>query len=130
MLFIKFTILILLALILANRKFHTNKNKQEGNKTMIKSINFTKKDEVNSVSAMPLQKAKGEVITVVGAAITERSNENGEAQEVALLSTLEHGMMSGISATAIKSLDLIIDYMEDLGEDAANGVQLRIKAEQ
>ena len=96
---------------------------------MIKSINFTKKDEVNSVSAMPLQKAKGEVITVVGAAITERSNENGEAQEVALLSTLEHGMMSGISATAIKSLDLIIDYMEDLGEDAANGVQLRIKAE-
>ena len=96
---------------------------------MIKSINFTKKDEVNSVSAMPLQKAKGEVITVVGAAITTRKDENGEEQEVALLSTLEHGMMSGISATAIKSLDLIIDYMEDLGEEAAEGVQLRIKAE-
>ena len=96
---------------------------------MVKSINFTKKDEVNSVSATPLQKAKGETITVIGAAITTRKDENGEEHEVALLSTLEHGMMSGISATAIKSLDLIIDYMEDLGEEAADGVQLKIKAE-
>lgn len=96
---------------------------------MIKSINFTKKDEVNSVSATPLQKAKGETITLLGAAITKRADENGEDQEVALLSTLEHGMMSGISATAIKSLDLIIDYMEDLGEEAADGIQIRIKAE-
>lgn len=96
---------------------------------MIKSINFTKKDEINSVSATPLQKATGETITVIGAAITTRKNENDEELEVALLSTLEHGMMSGISATAIKSLDLIIDYMEDLGEEAAEGVQIRIKAE-
>lgn len=96
---------------------------------MLKQFNFTKKDEVNSVSATPLQKAKGETITVLGAAITERTDENGEPTEVALLSTLEHGMMSGISATAIKSLDLIIDYMEDLGEEAADGIQIRIKAE-
>ena len=96
---------------------------------MVKSINFTKKDEVNSVSATPLQKAKGETITLLGAAITKRADENGEEQDVALLSTLEHGMMSGISATAIKSLDLIIDYMEDLGEEAADGIQIRIKAE-
>ena len=96
---------------------------------MIKSVNFTKKDEINSVSATPLQKAKGETITLLGAAITKRADENGQEQDVALLSTLEHGMMSGISATAIKSLDLIIDYMEDLGEEAADGVQLKIKAE-
>lgn len=96
---------------------------------MIKSVNFTKKDEINSVSATPLQKAKGETITLLGAAITKRTDENGTEQDVALLSTLEHGMMSGISATAIKSLDLIIDYMEDLGEEAADGIQIRIKAE-
>lgn len=96
---------------------------------MVKSVNFTKKDEINSVSATPLQKAKGETITLLGAAITKRADENGEEQDVALLSTLEHGMMSGISATAIKSLDLIIDYMEDLGEEAAEGIQIRIKAE-
>ncbi|MBO7735796.1 MAG: hypothetical protein J6S67_24725 [Methanobrevibacter sp.] len=96
---------------------------------MIKSVNFTKKDEINSVSATPLQKAKGETITLLGAAITKRADENGQEQDVALLSTLEHGMMSGISATAIKSLDLIIDYMEDLGEEAADGIQIRIKAE-
>ena len=38
-------------------------------------------------------------------------------------------MMSGISATAIKSLDLIIDYMDDLGDEAKEGVQLKIKSE-
>lgn len=96
---------------------------------MIKNFNFTKKDEVNSVSATPLQKAKNEIITVTGAAIAERPDENGEVMEVALLSTKEHGMMSGISATAIKSLDLIIDYMDDLGEEAKEGVQLKIKSE-
>ena len=96
---------------------------------MVKSVNFTKKDEINSVSATPLQKAKGETITLLGAAITKRADENGQEQDVALLSTLEHGMMSGISVTAIKSLDLIIDYMEDLGEEAADGIQIRIKAE-
>ena len=97
---------------------------------MIKSINFTKKDEVNSVSATPLQKAKNEIITITGAAITTRADENGEEKQVALLASKEHGMMSGISATAIKSLDLIIDYMEDLDEEElASGVQLRIKSE-
>ena len=96
---------------------------------MVKNFNFTKKDEVNSVSATPLQKAKNEIITVTGAAIAERPDENGEVREVALLSTKEHGMMSGISATAIKSLDLIIDYMDDLGDEATEGVQLKIKSE-
>ena len=97
---------------------------------MKKAINFTKKDEVNSVSATPLQKAKGEVITVRGAAITEREGDDGEPVDVALISTDEHGMMSGISATAIKSLDLIIDYMEELDDtELADGVQVKIKSE-
>lgn len=96
---------------------------------MVKNFNFTKKDEVNSVSATPLQKAKNEIITVTAAAIAERPDENGEVREVALLSTKDHGMMSGISATAIKSLDLIIDYMDDLGDEAKEGVQLKIKSE-
>ena len=92
---------------------------------MVKAFNFTKKDEINSVSATPLQKAKGEVITIKGAAITTRPDENGEDIEVALVSTIEHGMMSGISATAIKSLALIIEYMEEVQED----IEVKIKAE-
>lgn len=92
---------------------------------MLKSYNFTKKDEINSVSATPLQKAKGEVITLKGAAITIRPDENGEDKEVALLSTVERGMMSGISETAIRSLDLIIDYMEEVQED----IEVKIKAD-
>lgn len=84
---------------------------------MKSSYNFTKKDEINSVSATPLQKVKGEVLHVTGAAITTRTDENGEEMEVGLISAAE-GTFSSISATAIKGLDLIIDYMTD--EDPAS----------
>ena len=42
---------------------------------MVKSYNFTKKDEINSVSATPLQKVKNEILNVSGAAITTRTDE-------------------------------------------------------
>lgn len=96
---------------------------------MIKSVNFTKKDEVNSVSATPLQQAKDENITVIGAAITERSDtETGETIKVGLLSTKEHGMMSTISGTALKSLDIIVDYMADFAPDEiTEGIPVHVK---
>lgn len=80
---------------------------------MIKSYNFTKKDEINSVSATPLQKVKGEILHVVGAAITTRIDEDTkEERQVALLST-DIGTFTSISGTVIKGLDLIIDYMTE-----------------
>lgn len=87
---------------------------------MIKAINFTKKDEVNSVSAIPLQKMSDEPMIIMGAAITERPDENGEVKTVGLLVT-DHGTFSSISATVIKGLDGIIDYMTDLQDDNALG---------
>lgn len=89
---------------------------------MLKSYNFTRKDEINSVSATPLQKAKGQVIHVTGAAVTTRSGDNGEEVEVGLISSQE-GTFSSISSTAIKGLDLIIDYME---EEQAATVEVKI----
>ena len=84
---------------------------------MIKAYNFTKKDEINAVSATPLQKVKGQVLTVKGAAITERvSEDTGEAIKVGLLAA-EEGTYSSISGTAIKGLEMIIDYMIDLTAD-------------
>lgn len=91
---------------------------------MLKSYNFTKKDEINAVSATPLQKVKGTAIHVVGAAITTRPDENGEEMEVGLLASSE-GTFSSISATAIKGLDLIIDYMTD--EDVAVDVKVNVQ---
>ncbi len=80
---------------------------------MLKSYNFSKKDEINSVSATPLQKVKGNTLTVTGAAITTRIDEDTkEERQVALLATNE-GTFTSISATAIKGLDLIIDYMTE-----------------
>lgn len=94
---------------------------------MKKAINFTKKDEVNSVSATPLQKAGDDILLVTGAAITERPDENGEVKEVGLLAT-DHGTFSSISATAINGLNGIIDYMTDLEADneLGDGIQVRV----
>ena len=99
---------------------------------MLKSYNFTKKDEINSVSATPLQKVKGQVLTVRGAAITTRADEEtGEERKVALLAA-DEGTFSSISATAIKGLELIIDYMTDLAGDSETEdvtVQVKVNAQ-
>ena len=85
---------------------------------MINAVNFTKKDEINSMSSTPLQKVTGNTVHVIGAAITERPDEStGEAKKVGLLVTEEYGTLSTISGTAIKALDMIIDYMTDLQGD-------------
>ena len=92
---------------------------------MLTSYNFTKKDEINSVSATPLQKAKGQTLNVSGAAIATRvDEETGEERKVALLAT-DEGTFSSISATAIKCLDLIIDYMTD---ETPDSVQVKVNA--
>lgn len=97
---------------------------------MIKAVNFTKKDEINSMSSTPLQKVTGNTVHVLGAAITERPDEStGEDKKVGLLVTEEFGTLSTISGTAIKSLDMIIDYMTDLeGDNSDEQVHVNIKS--
>lgn len=82
---------------------------------MVKAFNFTKKDEINSMSSTPLQKIAGQTCEVTGCAITERPDEStGEEKRVGILVTKEFGTLSTISGTAMKSLDMIIDYMQEL----------------
>lgn len=81
---------------------------------MLKGYNFTRKDEINAQSATPLQNAKNEDVTVVGCAITERPDaDTGESIKVGLLVTKEYGAMSTISKTAIRGIELLVDYMTD-----------------
>lgn len=85
---------------------------------MIKAFNFTKKDEINSMSSTPLQKVSGNTATVIGCAITERPDEQtGESKRVGIVVTQEFGTLSTISGTAMKSLEMIIDYMQELKDD-------------
>ena len=94
---------------------------------MINAYNFTKKDEINSLSSTPLQNVTGEMVTVIGAAITERPDETtGEAKKVGILVTKEFGSLSTISATALKSLDMIIDYMTDVSGDQQEGEEVTV----
>lgn len=97
---------------------------------MINAFNFTKKDEINSMSSTPLQQVSGNTATVLGCAITERPDEQtGESKTVGIVVTKEFGTLSTISATALKSLDMIIDYMTDLaGDEDDTPVVVNIKA--
>ena len=80
----------------------------------MKSFNFTRKDEINAVSATPLQNAKNEVVTVKGCAVSERPDEKtGEMLTVGYLVTEEYGTMTTISKTALRGIDLLVDYMTD-----------------
>lgn len=101
---------------------------------MIKSFNFTKKDEMNSVSATPIQKVKGETLTVKGAAISEKvDKDTGETIKVGYLSTTTHGMLCTISGTALQGIDLLIDFMTEcaasLPGDQAEEEQVKVHAE-
>lgn len=85
------------------------------------SFNFTRKDEINAVSATPLQNAKNEVVTVKGVAVSTRIDEKtGEEITVGYLVTDEYGTMTTISKTALRGIEMLVDYMtdEDLTECA------------
>mgnify|MGYP007032385544 CR=1 FL=1 len=80
----------------------------------MKAYNFTRKDEINAVSATPLQNAKNEVVSVTGCALSERADEkSGETINVGYLVCTEYGTMTTISKTAIRGIELLIDYMSD-----------------
>ena len=80
----------------------------------MKSFNFTRKDEINAVSATPLQNAKNEVVTVKGVAVSTRPDEKtGEEITVGYLVTEEYGTMTTISKTALRGIEGLVDYMTD-----------------
>lgn len=92
----------------------------------MKAFNFTRKDEINAVSATPLQNAKNEVVTVKGCAMSERPDEKtGEMLTVGYLVTEEYGTMTTISKTALRGIELLIDYMN---EENLTACEVAIKA--
>lgn len=94
---------------------------------MVKSINFSTKDNFNSIAGVPMQSKAGERITVVGAAIDERPNQDGEIQKVGLLVADDGTVYTGISGTAIRGIDMLIDYM---GEESLPSVDIQFVAQE
>lgn len=87
---------------------------------MVKSFNFTAKDNFNSIAGQTMQSHQGETITVVGAAIDERPDENGEARRVGLLAAEDGTVYTGISDTAIRGIEMLIDAFEEGAADKFN----------
>lgn len=84
---------------------------------MLKSFNFTAKDAFNSIAGEAMQSHQNETYTIVGAAIDERPDENGEARKVGLLVADNGSVFTGISETAIRGIDMLIDTFEESGGD-------------
>ena len=60
-----------------------------------------------------MQSHQGETFTIVGAAIDERPDENGEVRKVGLLVAEDGTVFTGISDTAIRGIDVLIDTLEE-----------------
>lgn len=77
--------------------------------------NFSRKDLINSSASLAMQNIAGEAITIVGIAVAERPDENGEVKTVVLFNTKEHGVVSSISDTILRVVDDIIAYAQEEG---------------
>ena len=96
-----------------NKHLFTERNEVE---TMTKATwNFSKLDVINAASSITLQDNTGEVVRVTGIALDERPDEDGVAQQVALFKT-DRGIMSTISASVLRVVPDIIDYLESEGK--------------
>lgn len=87
---------------------------------MLKSYNFSAKDNFNSIAGEAMQSHQGESYTIVGAAIDERPDENGEARKVGLLVAEDGTVFTGISETAIRGIDMLIDSFEENDGEPVN----------
>lgn len=99
-----------------------HKEKERGKRHMKKLLtttNFTKTDLFNVTSADTLQNHIGEVVAVSGFATGEDVDKEGELHTIAYLKTAD-GMLSTISATAIRSIEELEDVLADAEGGAVN----------
>lgn len=82
---------------------------------MSSTVNFTKKDEINSRNSLALQDLPdGHILTINKAAVISRLDvETGESKEVSILVTEDGEVYSAISATVCDIMDDIIELMEE-----------------
>ena len=86
--------------------------------------NFTKLDVINAASSETLQNCVGETLTVTGIAIAERPDADGVVQDVGFFKT-DKGLMSSISASILRVIPEIIDYLVSEG---INSINMKVKS--
>lgn len=85
--------------------------------TITNSVNFTKKDAFNAMSAKSLNTLStadySDGIVVRGVAIGSDIDSKGDTRETTYLVAEDGQIYSGVSATARQSAELLIDMMVD-----------------
>ena len=79
---------------------------------MERKINFTAKDKLNALTGSSLKDIAGSTVTADGIYVGERPDSDGVAKLVGIIK-VNGETYSTISTTAIRTLDAVIDYMED-----------------
>ena len=81
------------------------------------TLNFSAKDQLNAIAALPLQAIKGTTITLSGIAVDNRPDRDGQVITIGYLKDSEGNIYTTISDTVIRGLLALIDYMSDEGID-------------
>ena len=81
------------------------------------TLNFSAKDQLNAIAALPLQAIKGTTITLSGIAVDNRPDRDGQVITIGYLKDKEGNIYTTISDTVIRGLLALIDYMSDEGID-------------
>lgn len=84
------------------------------------TFNFTAKDKLNAISALPLQSIKGSTITVTGLAVDNRPDRDGVVITVGYIKTADGQIYTTISDTVIRGIDALIDYVCDEDLDSVD----------
>lgn len=87
--------------------------------------NFTSKDELTAIGALPLQNIKDKTVKIVGLAIDERE-DNGRSIKVGYLKTDDEVIYTTISDTVIRGISALVDIMDD---DNLEDVDVHIKTQ-
>lgn len=88
------------------------------------SEKWSKKDTINTSASVALQEIAGETINVEAVAIGEDADADGEIKEVGYIKAEDGTIYGTISATALRSIDNIIDLLSD-GEAVSVKVVMR-----
>lgn len=93
------------------------------------SYGMTKKDIINAeTSSIALQTLEnGAVIEIRGAAVTETADmETGEARNVGYMACTDGQIYGCVSATAIKSIEGIVDLFTDEAENGVDKLNVKV----
>ena len=87
------------------------------------TFNFSSKDQLNAIAALPLQSIKGNTITLTGIAVDNRPDRDGQIVTIGYIKDADNNIYTTISDTVIRGLQALVEYMS---EESLDEVDVKI----